>query len=188
MMGGEAPFGAEAYDLGVARLRPVTEGDATVLGAALAAIDPWRRMGFPAKALSGYLTRDDPTVRRFAIWTGGAAGGAAGGADGSATAPALSGVVSVRDPWLRGPYLEVLGLLPHAQGQGVGAAVMGWFENEAQTGKRAMAATNLWVLCSDFNAGGLAFYKRHGFEEVAPLDGMAGPGFTEILLRKRLDI
>lgn len=182
MTGGEAPFGAESYDLGIAQLRPVTEGDAPVLGAGLAAIDPWRRMGFPAKALSGYLTRDDLAVRRFAIWTD------EGGRAADEGAAALSGVVSVRDPWLRGPYLEVLGLLPHAQGRGIGAAVMDWFENEARTGKPAMAATNLWVLCSDFNAGGLAFYKRHGFVEVAPLDGLGGPGFTEILLRKRLDI
>lgn len=182
MTAGEAPYGAAAYDLEIAQLRPVTAGDAAVLGAALAAIDPWRRMDFPAKALSGYLTRDDPAVRRFAIWAGGT-----GGTEGKDTEPALSGVVSVRGPWLRGPYLEVLGLLPHAQGRGIGAAVIGWFEDEARAGKRALAATNLWVLCSDFNMGGRAFYKRHGFEEVTPLDGLGGPGFTEILLRKRLD-
>ena len=55
------------------------------------------------------------------------------------------------------------------------------FEAEAPAG-----ATNLWVLCSDFNTGALAFYARHGFRQVTPLEGLVGEDLTEILLRKKL--
>jgi diamine N-acetyltransferase len=160
------PYGATAYDLGPATLRAITAEDAAVLGPGLAAIDPWRRANFSGTALTGYLTRHDPAANRFAIDAGGA----------------LAGAVAVREPWLRGPYLELLGLLPAAQGRGIGGAVMRWFE-----GCAPRSASSLWVLCSDFNAGALAFYARHGFREVAPLDGLLGEGLTEILLRKKLE-
>jgi GNAT superfamily N-acetyltransferase len=159
------PYAAAAYDLGRVTLRAITGVDADALGPALAAIDPWRRANFPAAALTGYLTRPDPAASRFAIDAEGA----------------LAGVVAVREPWLRGPYLELLGLLPPAQGQGIGAAVLDWFEAEAPAG-----ASSLWVLCSDFNTGALAFYERHGFQRVTLLDGLVGAGLTEILMRKRL--
>jgi GNAT superfamily N-acetyltransferase len=159
------PYALSAYDLGRVMLRPVTEADALALGAGLAAIEPWRRLNFAEKALSESLTRPDPAICRLAIYAGGN----------------LSGVVAVRDPWLRGPYLELLGLLPPAQGRGIGSAVMKWFETEAPA-----RARNLWVLCSDFNAGALAFYERHGFVRMTAIESLVGDGFSEILLRKRL--
>ena len=159
------PYAAAGYKLGCATLRAITGADADVLGPALAAIDPWRKANYPATALTGYLTRLDPAASRFAIEADGA----------------LAGVVAVREPWLRGPYLELLGLLPHAQGRGIGAAVLDWFEAEAPAG-----ASSLWVLCSDFNTGALAFYERHGFHKVTPLEGLVGADLTEILMRKRL--
>ena len=159
------PYALPAYDLGRVRLRPVTEADAAALGAGLAAIEPWRRLNYAEKALSDSLMRPDPAISRLAIY------------DGSD----LAGVVAVREPWLRGPYLELLGLLPPAQGRGIGSRVMQWFEAEAPA-----RASNLWVLCSDFNAGALAFYERHGFVRMTAIESLVGEGFSEILLRKRL--
>lgn len=163
-------FDATPHDLGAAMLRPVSAGDAQPLGAGLAAIEPWARMSYPASSLTAYLRREDPATRRFAVWID----------------DNLAGVVVVREPWLRGPYLELLGLLPAAQGRGIGAKILGWMEREAQT-IEPVRATNLWVLCSDFNTRALVFYRRHGFETVVPLDDLAAAGFTEILLRKRLE-
>ncbi len=153
------------YDLGSVTLCAITAAEAVLLGAGFAAIDPWRRANYSDTALAGYLSRHEPGGNRFAIHAEGA----------------LAGAVSIREPWLRGPYLEFLGLLPQAQGRGIGAAVMRWFETQAPAG-----ASSLWVLCSDFNTGALAFYERHGFGQVATLDGLIGAGFDEILLRKRL--
>lgn len=160
------PYSAVSYELGPVTLTPVTAEDAEFLGQGLAAIDPWRRANYSGSALTSYLTRHDPAANRFAILNDGT----------------LSGVVSVREPWLHGPYLELIGLLPSAQGRGIGSTIMRWFESEAPA-----SASSLWVLCSDFNAGALTFYERHGFHQVTVLDGLIGDDFNEILLRKKLN-
>lgn len=162
-------FDATPHDLGAAMLRPVSTDDAQRLGAGLAAIEPWSRMSYPASGLTAYLMREDSAKHRFSVWID----------------DDLAGVIAIREPWLRGPYLELLGLLPAAQGHGIGTAILAWMEREAREIK-PVQATNLWVLCSDFNTRALAFYRRHGFADVAPVDDLAEPGFTEILLRKRL--
>lgn len=162
---GSPPFSATRIDLGLAELSPLKPGEAAPLAKAVAAIDPWRRMAYPVEALTGFLTREDAALRRYAIRRDGA----------------VAGAVAVRHPWLKGPYLEFLALLPAAQGQGIGRHVLEWMEREAGSDSR-----NLWVLASDFNSRALAFYERHGFSRVTPLPGLAVDGFTEILLRKRL--
>ena len=91
-----------------------------------------------------------------------------------------AGAVSIRHPWLKGPYLELLALLPLFQNQGIGAEILGWFEGE---GLRA-EARNLWVCASGFNERALHFYQRHGFSQAAALPGLVADGYTEILLRK----
>lgn len=161
----DRPYGKRRYTRDGITLDAIAPSDAETLAAGLAAIEPWRRLQYAASALAGYLTREDPAANRFAIREGGA----------------LVGVVAVREPWLRGPYLELLGLLPPAQGRGVGRTVMAWFETEAPS-----SAANLWVLCSDFNTGALAFYERHGFRRMTSIESLVGEGFNEILLRKRL--
>jgi diamine N-acetyltransferase len=161
----DRPYGKPAYDLGSVTLGPIAPADADTLADGLAAIEPWRRLQFAASSLAGYLTREDPAASRFAIREGGAP----------------VGVIAVREPWLRGPYLELLGLLPPAQGRGIGETVMTWFETEAPK-----SALNLWVLCSDFNTGALAFYERRGFRRMTAIESLVGEGFNEILLRKRL--
>ena len=89
-------------------------------------------------------------------------------------------MVLVRDPWLKGPYLELLALLPPFQNQGIGSGILAWLEREALV----QAARNLWVCASSFNARALRFYERHGFAPAAVLPGLVADGFDEILLRK----
>ncbi|HEU4475158.1 MAG TPA: GNAT family N-acetyltransferase [Methyloceanibacter sp.] len=84
------------------------------------------------------------------------------------------------DPWLKGPYLELLAILPQFQGQGIGGKLLDWFERE---GSR-LGARNLWVCASSFNARTIGFYERHGFKEAATLPGLVAEGYDEILLRK----
>ena len=87
--------------------------------------------------------------------------------------------VAVHEDWLKGPYLQLLGLLPDFQSRGIGSSVMGWFAECAGPDTR-----NLWVISSAFNTGAIAFYRRHGFTEVATLRDLVADGFDEILLRK----
>src|SRR4029078_5233315 len=77
----------------------------------------------------------------------------------------LAGAIGVRRSWLRGPYLQFLGILPVFQRRGIGRVALDWFEGEA----RAAQAQNLWVAASDFNTRALAFYERSGFRRVAKL-------------------
>ena len=91
-----------------------------------------------------------------------------------------AGAVSIRSPFLKGPYLELLAILPAFQNQGIGGDIVAWFEQE---GVRA-GARNLWVCASSFNTQALRFYQRHGFHRAATLPGLVFDGYDEILLRK----
>lgn len=146
-------------------LRPLATADAAPLALMLAAMDPWARLGYSASALERYLDREDGALSRWIIERHGE----------------TAGVLALRSPWLRGPYVELFAiLLPH-QGYGLGGTVMDWAAKSA-----AEVAHNLWACVSDFNTPARAFYARHGFAETAPLDGLVTPGNAEILLRKRL--
>ena len=165
------PFRAERYEIGTSlagarvSLEPICLSTVTALALGMTAIDPWARLGTDPTALTAYLTGEDPQCCRKVIRVDGAD----------------AGIVAVRSPWLHGPYLTLLAVLPPHQSAGLGARVIEWMA--AETGR---SARNLWVCTSSFNDGAQAFYRRHGFERVGDLDDLVGPGFTEILLRKKL--
>jgi diamine N-acetyltransferase len=164
-----SPFSTGSIDLGRARLGParlvpLEPRSCVRLAEAIVGIEPWSVMRYPAQALAAFLAAPDGGVRRYLIAVG----------DDEA------GVVSVRVPWLKGPYLELLALLPPFQNQGLGSSLLAWFEREAL----AHQARNLWVCASAFNVRALRFYGRHGFAPVATLPGLVTQGFDEILLRK----
>jgi GNAT superfamily N-acetyltransferase len=151
-------------DLGCCALGPMTEVAAASLAGRMATMDPWRRLDYEAAALRRYLATDSPALGRHEITVEGES----------------AGVVAVRSPWLRGPYLELLAVLPEHQGRGIGAAVLRWAEADAAP------ARNLWVMVSAFNDGARRFYARHGFAEIGAVPGLVREGFDEILLRKML--
>lgn len=147
-------------------LSPLPVADAEGLAARFAAIDPWAAYGFPASELAAYFARIEAGAPRFAIRAG----------------ANIAGVAGMRLAWLKGPYLQFLGILPEYQGQGIGGAVLDWLDR----GARAGLGRNVWVCVSEINASGMAFYERHGFERVASLDDLVRDGYAELLLRKRL--
>jgi diamine N-acetyltransferase len=147
-----------------ARLVPLERRSCASLAAAIAAMEPWSVMNYPAERLAAFLATQDGGVSRYLVSLGGSE----------------AGVVSVRYPWLKGPYLELLALLPIAQNQGIGSSILGWLESEALQHE----ARNLWVCASSFNSRALRFYERHGFRPAASLPGLVAEGYDEILLRK----
>jgi GNAT superfamily N-acetyltransferase len=147
-------------------LRPLDPALAGDLARGLAAMDPWRTLGFSAQALQAYLGRDDPALQRYVADVGGWPGG----------------VLALRRPWLRGPSVELLAVFADQQGRGIGKAMLDWACDQA----RQAGEPNLWACVSDFNAPARAFYARQGFAEVAPLSDLVAEGRAEILLRKRL--
>jgi ribosomal protein S18 acetylase RimI-like enzyme len=168
----EAPFSLRRHELpatgGQPSLiaEPLRAEQAGPLGEAFAAIDPWASYPYPAAGLVQYLGATEPGAPRFALYLAGE----------------LAGAVGLRLNWLRGSYLQFLGLLPSFQRRGVGERVLTWIENEA----RGANERNLWVAASDFNSGAIRFYERHGFAVAAELADLVRDGRTEVLMRKRL--
>jgi diamine N-acetyltransferase len=157
-------FSITPIELGRARIVALDPRISDRLAAAIVEMPPWAVMNYPAHVMARFLSTADGCVSRYAVEIGGE----------------QLGAVSVRSPWLKGPYLELLALLPVAQGQGVGSAILAWLEQEAlEHGSR-----NLWVCASSFNRRALRFYERHGFEQAATLPGLVADGYEEILLRK----
>ena len=88
-------------------------------------IDPWLTLQTKPEKLSAYLTGDDAHCHRLTIRHGGA----------------IAGVVAVRNPWLYGPYLGLLAVLPGYQGTGIGSAILGWMADEAGAAASKSSAT-----------------------------------------------
>ncbi len=158
------PFQQPIYDLSTngrrLMLEPIAADEAHILGSAFAAIDPWAAYNTPPARLAGSFAMEEADCCRRAIRVDGR----------------LVGAVVVRSPWLHGPYLQFLGLLPGQQSGGCGAAVLEWMEGEAGPGTR-----NLWLCVSAINTRARAFYERHGYSHAATLDALAADGMDELL-------
>lgn len=162
-----APFSAAPYELPAGSLTaPLPDDSALSLADAFAALPPWACYAYPASALGAYLSKREPGAPRFLL----------------RAANETAGAVGLRLSWLRGPYIQFLGILPAFQRQGIGASILAWAEREARSG----GERNLWIAASEINAGAIRFYERHGYSAAARLDGLVCDGRTEILYRKRL--
>lgn len=154
-----SPTGARRH------LTPLVAGEAEDLGLAFAAMDPWAAYGTPAERLAAFFAAAEQAAARHAIRVDGQ----------------LAGIVVMRSPWLHGPYLQFLGMLPGHQSQGLGAAVLDWIAAEAPRDTR-----NLWLCVSAINTRARLFYERHGYRLAAALPGLASDHMDEILMRRRL--
>jgi ribosomal protein S18 acetylase RimI-like enzyme len=135
------------------------------IGRTLAGMDPWRTLGYASEALAGSLQAAHPDLTRYLAQRDGE----------------TLGLAAIRYPWLRGAYIELFAVLPGAQGQGVGGALLRRVE-AAYQGRTA----NLWLLVSAFNAGARRFYAHRGFLEVGVIADLVVPGEDEVLMRKLL--
>lgn len=158
------PIGTTRKGMAVSLSAMTTEAS-RLLGPALAAIDPWARAGISGDRLGEFFARSEAGASRYKVLAGGE----------------LAGVMVVRLPWLHGPYLHFLGLLPAFHSQGIGSVALDWLEAEAQGRFR-----NLWLCVSSFNSGARAFYEAHDFKLTAPLEDLVFDGQNELLMRKRL--
>ena len=86
----------------------------------------------------------------------------------------------LRHPWLLGPYLPMLAVLPAYQGQRVGDALLRWYESTARAGK----VRNIWLCVSGVNVAAQRFYRAHGWQQVCTIDGLVSDGEDELLMRK----
>jgi ribosomal protein S18 acetylase RimI-like enzyme len=135
------------------------------LGAALAAIDPWLTLGYPAAGLGRELSEPHPDLTRYLATRDGQ----------------VEGLAVVRRPWLLGAYIELFAVLPAAQGRGVGRAMLHHLERDYR--ERTL---NLWLLVSAFNTPARRLYESEGFVPIGEIPDLVAPGHDEVLMRKVL--
>ena len=157
------PFRGSHYPLQPCELRAMEVQWANPIADQLAQLEPWRTLAYAPEALGRYLSASTQDSMRFAVLREGM----------------IAGAVCVRFPWLRGAYLELIGLFPQAQGQGIGRAVCEWLGQEISG-----HADNLWTLVSSFNAPARRFYANCHFTEIGVLKDFVRPGHDEILMRR----
>ncbi len=159
-------FELTTHDIGAGLLRPLSHGNAERLGAALAAMPPWSVIAWPAARLAAGFKREVPSVHRFELLVEGE----------------LAGIAGIQNPFLYGPYLQILAVLPGFQGRYLGSAILEWMEREA----RMQESRQLWLCVTTYNTRARAFYERFGFKEAAVVDKLATEVSDEVLMRKRL--
>lgn len=158
------PFAEANYTLTSCLLREINGvEEARVLAELIVNMDPWRTLGYSVGTMENYLLRADAALYRYAV----------------ITQDKICGVMCVRYPWLRGSYLELIGLDASTQGHGVGTDLMRWLEEQTRLSSR-----NVWILVSSFNTKARAFYQQHGYTEVGLITDFVAAGYDELLLRK----
>ncbi|HVZ88545.1 MAG TPA: GNAT family N-acetyltransferase [Polyangia bacterium] len=150
----------------VARFSRPTAALARAQARWIAAIDPWRALGYGAAGLGRYLARK---ARERRVWI----------ARGRPKDPPLA-VAVVDDGVLLGGFIALLAVRPEASGQGLGRALVDHVARQVATTRRW-----LYVSADGNNAGALRFYRKLGFSRVGRLPDLVRPGQVEILLRKR---
>jgi ribosomal protein S18 acetylase RimI-like enzyme len=91
----------------------------------------------------------------------------------------VAGIAIVREKFLLGDYLELLGIALWARGKGLGGTLLRHIE-PIVFGR----TKNLFACVSDFNTQARAFYQKHGYQEIGPMPNFLIPGSAELLLRK----
>jgi ribosomal protein S18 acetylase RimI-like enzyme len=131
----------------------------------IAAIEPWRGLGYRADALGRYLRR---AGRAGQVWI------ATPGARGRPL-----GILVLQPGVLLGNFVALLAVRPEVARTGIGGALMSRAESET-FGKSRW----LFVSADATNRGALRFYRKLGFARVGRMPGLVREGRTEILLRK----
>lgn len=91
----------------------------------------------------------------------------------------IAGVAIVKQRFLLGDYLELLGVAAWARQKGVGGHLLKHIEDLV-----FQRTKNLFACVSDFNEPARTFYKKQGYQEIGPMPNFLIPGSAEILLRK----
>ena len=129
----------------------------------LADADPWKTLGYDHKDWSRIFCPIPQGRETFVAE-----------ADGKVT-----GIAIVREKFLLGDYLELLGVAGWARQQGTGKRLLAHVESVVFARTK-----NLFACVSDFNTGARDFYRKQGFQEIGPMPNFLIPGSAEILLRK----
>jgi ribosomal protein S18 acetylase RimI-like enzyme len=129
----------------------------------IAAMEPWRSLGYRRPDLGRYLRRMAHTGRALV----------------AEEKTEVSGIAVFQPDFLLGLFVALLAVRPEAAGRGIGRALMTRVEKLAFPKKRW-----LWVSSDRQNHAAARFYRRLGFDRVARLPDLIRDGHEEILWRK----
>jgi [ribosomal protein S18]-alanine N-acetyltransferase len=144
-------------------VRPMMAEDRAAVIELLLDSDPWKRLGYQAKDWDSYFTPLPQGRDSYVVVQGGG----------------VAGIAVVRQKFLLGDYLELLGVANWAKGKGLGKRLLAHVEAAGFA-----RAKNLFVCVSDFNDQARHFYEKQGYQEIGPLPNLLIPDSAEILLRK----
>lgn len=144
-------------------IRPMRPEDRDAVILLLGDSDPWKTLGYNHKDWTRIFTPLPQGRETFVAESDGR----------------IIGIAIVRQKFLLGDYLELLGVAASARQQGTGRRLLAHVE--ALVFERTK---NLFACVSDFNAGARAFYAKQGYQEIGPMPNFLIPGSAEILLRK----
>ena len=144
-------------------IRPMQPEDRDAVIQLLADSDPWKTLGYDDKDWSRIFCPVPQGRESFVAEANGQ----------------IMGIAIVRQKFLLGDYLELLGVAGWARHQGTGRQLLAFVE------ALVFARTkNLFACVSDFNKGARDFYRKQGYQEIGPMPNFLIPGSAEILLRK----
>ena len=144
-------------------VRPMTVEDRAGIIELLADSDPWKRLGYQASDWDGYFTAFPQGRESYVVDQN----------------DRVAGIAIVRQKFLAGDYLELLGVADWARGKGLGRRLLAHVEAAVFA-----RAKNLFACVSDFNDQARHFYNKQGYQEIGPMPNFLIPGSAEILLRK----
>ncbi|MGQ0667398.1 MAG: GNAT family N-acetyltransferase, partial [Nitrospiraceae bacterium] len=144
-------------------IRDMTPGDREAVVQFLAESDPWKTLGYTGSDWTRIFC-PLPQGRDSYV---------------AALDGRVAGIAIVKQRFLLGDYLELLGVAGWARKKGIGGRLLRHVEQRVFE-----RAQNLFACVSDFNESARVFYKKHGYQEIGPMPNLLISGSAEILLRK----
>lgn len=146
-------------------IRTMQVGDRDAVVQLLSASDPWVTLGYTAADWDRIFCPMPPGRDSYVAEFDGR----------------VAGIALVRQKFLLGDYLELLGVAGWARRQGIGGLLVTHIEQLVFSRTK-----NLFACVSDFNTAARGFYKRMGYQEIGPMPNLLTPGSAEIFLRKTM--
>jgi ribosomal protein S18 acetylase RimI-like enzyme len=151
----------------VSEIRTATAALAARQAIWIAALEPWKSLGYEARGLSRFLRRMADS-RGVLVAVEAAPRGR----------ERVAGVLALQEGVLLGNFVSLLAVRDDAAGRGLGRALI----EAAQA--RTLPRRWLFVSADAGNRGALAFYRKLGFTRVGRLPDLVRAGRVELLLRK----